>query len=86
MIKWLIVVIFANTSPIGDRELYVFIEPTYEEQHQCLADITDPAVYPGLARKVLEAYDFNFKPIERVVCVPEEKVLEWQVKEKGIAL
>ena len=84
--KWLIVVIFANLNPIGDREVYVFINPTYEEQHQCQADITDPNVYPGLARKVLEAYDYNFKPIERVICVPQEKVLEWQTKEKGIAL
>ena len=86
MIKWLIVVIFANTSPIGDRELYVFTDPMYDEQHQCQADITDPAVYPSLARKVLEAYDFTFKPIERVICVPEEKVLEWQNMERGIAL
>ena len=86
--KWLVIVIFAGLSPQGDKDIYVFTNPTFETQIQCQADITDPAVVPILVNKVIQ--DNGPRPIERVICVEDIKFKEFleslQKKEKGIAL
>jgi len=86
--KWLVVVVFAGLTPQGDKDLYVFINPTFETQVQCQADITDPAVVPTLVRKVIQ--DNGPRPIEKVMCILDtdlKQIMEtYQKKEKGIAL
>lgn len=86
--KWLVVVVFAGLSPQGDKDLYVFTNPTFETQIQCQADITDPAVVPILVNKVIQ--DNGYRKIERVMCMLDNDLIDimesYQKKEKGVAL
>lgn len=86
--KWLVVVVFAGLSPQGDKDLYVFTNPTFETQVQCQADITDPAVVPILVNKVIQ--DNGYRKIERVMCMLDNDLIDimksYQEKEKGVAL
>ena len=86
--KWLVVVVFAGLSPQGDKDLYVFTNPTFETQIQCQADITDPAVVPILVNKVIQ--DNGYRKIERVMCMFDNDLIDimesYQKKEKGVAL
>ena len=83
--KWLVIVIFAGVTPQGNKDLYVFTNPTFETQVQCQSDISDPSVVPILVNKVIE--DNGPKPIEKVVCMLDtefKKLLEsFPKKEKG---
>lgn len=72
--KWLIIVIFAGISPQGNRDLYVFTNPTFETEIQCKADITDPAVIPILVNKVIK--ENGFRKIDKVVCMEENDFIE----------
>jgi len=72
--KWLIIVIFAGISTEGNRDLYVFTNPTFETEIQCQADITDPAVIPILVNKVIE--ENGFRKIDKVVCMEENDFIE----------
>ena len=86
--KWLVVVVFAGLTPQGDKDLYVFTNPTFETQVQCQADITDPAVVPILVNKVIQ--DNGYRKIERVMCMLDNDLIDimksYQEKEKGVAL
>lgn len=86
--KWLVIVIFAGVTPDGNKDLYVFTNPTFETQVQCQSDISNPEVIPILVKKVIE--DNGPKKIERVVCMLDtefKKLLEsFPKKEKGVAL
>lgn len=86
--KWLVIVIFAGITPEGDKDLYVFTNPTFDTQVQCQADITDPAVVPILVKKVIQ--DNGPRKIERVVCMLDtefKKLLEsFPKKGKGVSL
>ena len=86
--KWLVVVVFAGLTPQGDKDLYVFTNPTFETQMQCQADITDPAVVPILVNKVIQ--DNGYRKIERVMCMLDNDLIDimksYQEKEKGVAL
>jgi|TARA_B100000123_G_scaffold37137_1_gene24447 hypothetical protein len=85
--KWLVVVVFAGLSPEGDKDLYVFTNPTFETEVQCQADITDPAVVPILVNKVIQ--DNGYRKIEKVVCMLDNELKELFQKfkkEKGVAL
>lgn len=73
--KWMIVVVFANLSPVGEKEMYIFVNPTFDTQYECQADISNPEVIPILAKKVLE--ENGPRPIERVLCLPEKSVNEF---------
>ena len=70
--KWLIVVIFANLSPTGDKEMYIFTSPTFDDQFTCQSDITNPKVIPLLVKKIIQ--ENGARPVERVVCLPENSV------------
>tara|TARA_A100001035_G_scaffold262179_1_gene241762 strand:- start:322 stop:582 length:261 start_codon:yes stop_codon:yes gene_type:complete len=85
--KWLVVVVFAGLSPEGDKDLYVFTNPTFETEVQCQADITDPAVVPILVNKVIQ--DNGYRKIEKVVCMLDndlKELFQKFTKEKGVAL
>tara|TARA_B100001287_G_C22604802_1_gene492179 strand:+ start:755 stop:1015 length:261 start_codon:yes stop_codon:yes gene_type:complete len=73
--KFFIVVLFAiNVGSFdGSRDMFVFTEPTYTDQTQCEADITDPKVYPGLVQKLVLEYK-QFKRIESVICIEEKEL------------
>lgn len=73
--KWLIVVVFANLAPNGDKELFIFTNPTFDDPVTCQSDISNPEVIPLLAKKVLE--ENGPRPIERVLCLPEKSVKEF---------
>jgi|TARA_B100001094_G_scaffold207587_1_gene201440 hypothetical protein len=73
--KWLIVVVFANLSPLGEKEMYIFTAPQFDDQYECQSDISNPEVIPLLAKKVLE--ENGPRPIERVLCLPEKSVNEF---------
>tara|TARA_B100001287_G_scaffold161980_1_gene136197 strand:+ start:1705 stop:1968 length:264 start_codon:yes stop_codon:yes gene_type:complete len=73
--KWLIVVVFANLSPLGEKEMYIFTNPAFDNVYECQADISNPTVIPILAKKVLE--ENGPRPIERVLCLPENSVQEF---------
>ena len=72
--KWLVIVIFAGLSPEGDKDLYVFTNPTFDTQLQCQADITDPAVVPILVKKVIQ--DNGYRKIEKVVCLLDTDLID----------
>ena len=86
--KWLVIVIFAGLSPEGDKDLYVFTNPTFDTQLQCQADITDPAVVPILVKKVIQ--DNGYRKIEKVVCLLDTDLIDimktYQEKKKGVEL
>ena len=86
--KWLVVVIFAGITPEGDKDLYVFTNPTFDTQLQCQADITDPAVVPILVNKVIQ--DNGYRKIERVMCMLDNDLIDimktYQEKKKGVEL
>ena len=86
--KWLVIVIFAGLSPEGDKDLYVFTNPTFDTQLQCQADITDPAVVPILVKKVIQ--DNGYRKIEKVVCLLDTDLIDimktYQQKKKGVEL
>ena len=86
--KWLVIVIFAGLSPQGDKDLYVFTNPTFDTQLQCQADITDPAVVPILVNKVIQ--DNGYRKIERVMCMLDNDLIDimktYQQKKKGVEL
>lgn len=86
--KWLIVVVFANLSPAGDKELYVFTNPTFDNPATCQMDITNPKVIPLLVAKIIE--DEGPRPVERVMCLPEKGVKRLmeniKKKEKGTSV
>tara|TARA_B100000575_G_C22581476_1_gene366492 strand:- start:56 stop:319 length:264 start_codon:yes stop_codon:yes gene_type:complete len=86
--KWLVIVIFAGLSPQGDKDLYVFTNPTFDTQLQCQADITDPAVVPILVKKVIQ--DNGYRKIEKVVCLLDTDLIDimetYQQKKKGVEL
>ena len=42
----------------------------------CMQAIVDPERIPQFSMKLLQAYNFQFKSIEKVVCLPEEKIKE----------
>tara|TARA_Y100000385_G_scaffold181644_1_gene187617 strand:+ start:1156 stop:1419 length:264 start_codon:yes stop_codon:yes gene_type:complete len=73
--KWLIVVVFANLSPVGEKEMYIFVNPTFDTQYECQADIHNPEVIPILVKKIVE--DNGPRPVERVLCLPEKSVNEF---------
>jgi|TARA_B100001094_G_scaffold92406_1_gene88273 hypothetical protein len=81
--KWLIVVVFANLAPNGDKEMFVFTNPTFDDPYECQADISNPQVIPLLTQKIIE--ENGTRPIERVMCLPEKSVNELlnYKKEKG---
>ena len=72
--KWLVVVVFAGLSPEGDKDLYVFTNPTFDTQIQCQADISDPAVVPILVKKVVK--DNGPRPIEKVMCMLDTDLIQ----------
>ena len=86
--KWLVVVVFAGLSPEGDKDLYVFTNPTFDTQIQCQADISDPAVVPILVKKVVK--DNGPRPIEKVMCMLDTDLIQimetYQEEKKGIQL
>ena len=86
--KWLVVVVFAGLTPQGDKDLYVFTNPTFETQVQCQSDITDPAVVPILVNKVIQ--DNGYRKIERVMCMLDNDLIDiletYQEKKKGVVL
>jgi hypothetical protein len=82
--KWLIVVVFANLAPNGDKELFVFTNPTFDDPIVCQSDISNPQVIPLLVQKIME--EEGPRPIERVLCLPEKSVKDMMnsyKKEKG---
>lgn len=83
--KWLIVVVFANLSPSGERELYVFTNPTFDDPAVCQMDITNPDVIPLLVNKILQ--DEGPRPISKVACLTDKSVKKlmesFKEKEKG---
>ena len=86
--KWLIVVIFAGLSPEGDKDLYVFTNPTFDNPVVCQSDISNPDVVPILVKKVVK--DNGPRPIERVMCMLDTDLIQiletYQEKKKGIQL
>jgi hypothetical protein len=72
--KWLIIVIFAGISAQGNKDLYVFTNPTFETEIQCKADITDPEVIPILVNKVIEQN--GYRKIDKVICMEENDFIE----------
>ena len=83
--KWLIVVVFANLSPSGEKELYIFTNPTFDNPVVCQSDISNPEVIPLLVEKIIK--ENGPRPIERVLCLPDisvKKLMEsFKSKEKG---
>ena len=86
--KWLVIVIFAGLTPEGNKDLYVFLNPTFETQFECQSDISNPEVIPILVKKVIQ--DNGPKPIENVVCMLDndfkELLKSFDKKEKGVSL
>lgn len=82
--KWLIVVVFANLAPNGDKELFIFTNPTFDDPMVCQSDISNPEVIPLLVQKIIE--EEGPRPIERVLCLDEKSVKDMMnayKKEKG---
>ncbi len=85
--KWLVIVVFAGFSAQGEKDMYVFTNPTFDTQVQCQADITDPQVIPVLVNKVIQ--DNGYRKIERVLCMKDtdlKELIQSLQKEKGVAL
>lgn len=81
---FLIVVTFSGTNSDGTKNLYVFAQPYYEQLEVCLADITDPAVYPGLVQNLYKDYRGKTPgSIEKVQCVPADEIIEAVKKSQG---
>lgn len=76
--KWLIVVVFANLAPNGEKELYIFTNPTFDDPIVCQSDISNPEVIPLLVDKIIR--DEGPRPIERVLCLPEENIKDMMQK------
>lgn len=76
--KWLIVVVFANLAPNGEKELYIFTNPTFDDPIVCQSDISNPEVIPLLVDKIIQ--DEGRRPIERVLCLPEENIKDMMQK------
>ena len=84
-IVWLIVVTFTGVNSDGTKNLYVFSQPYYEQQEYCEADITDPAVYPGLVASLIQDYK-GVTPgrIEKVQCVSADELMDAMKKSQGM--
>tara|TARA_B100000214_G_scaffold350586_1_gene304359 strand:+ start:405 stop:677 length:273 start_codon:yes stop_codon:yes gene_type:complete len=81
---FLIVVTFSGTNSDGTKNLYVFAQPYYEQLEVCQADITDPAVYPGLVQNLYKDYKGKTPgSIEKVQCVSADEVIEAVKRSQG---
>tara|TARA_B100001057_G_scaffold493961_2_gene589505 strand:+ start:69 stop:341 length:273 start_codon:yes stop_codon:yes gene_type:complete len=86
-IVFMIVVIFSGLNADGTKNMYVFAKPFYEEEVHCQADITDPAVYPGLIANLVKDYK-GMPPgtIESVQCVRSDEVIDAVEKSQGVSI
>ena len=83
-IIFLIVVTFSGVNEDGTKNLYVFAQPYYEKLEFCQADITDPAVYPGLVANLIKDYQ-GVPPgrIEKVQCILADEIMDAVEKSQG---
>ena len=86
-IVFMIVVTFSGLNVDDTKNMYVFARPFYEEQVLCQADITDPAVYPGLIANLMSDYK-GVPPgkIQSVQCVRSDEIIDAIEKSKGISI
>ena len=66
--KWFILVIF-----LQQPNIYVFTDPTFESEDQCVGSITDPQFYPTLVAKLIQEYQQPFS-IRNVLCIDEKEL------------
>ena len=86
-IVFMIVVTFSGLNADGTKNMYVFAQPFYQEEVLCQADITDPAVYPGLVANLLSDYK-GMPPgkIQSVKSVRSDQIIDAIEKSKGISI
>lgn len=76
--KWFIAVVFYTLQ--GD--VYVFTEPTFDTQQQCMASVTDPQQAQSYARKLVLEYG-RLMPIQAIACIDEDTYLQLQTESLG---
>tara|TARA_B100000941_G_C28289180_1_gene440609 strand:- start:294 stop:542 length:249 start_codon:yes stop_codon:yes gene_type:complete len=71
--KWFLVVIFAGITPDGYQDVYIFHKPNYTSLEQCVEAANDPSQIQVFTQKLVMEYQ-SMKPIQRVVCSPEDSL------------
>ena len=68
--EWMIVVIFMNM-----QDVYIFTEPTFETQEECMTAVVDPANIPGYLTKMWGDYG-EVKDIRGINCLQKDTIKE----------
>lgn len=70
---WFVVVLFMQMNP-DETNFYVFFKPQHETLEACAESITNPATIPKYITKLYSEYDGKLPPINRVLCIQEDKL------------
>ena len=68
--KWFILVVMMGTFSDGSRDTFLFFEPEFEDVEQCREYVYQSA--SEIKKKMM--IEFMGKPIERVLCIREDKI------------
>jgi len=68
--KWFILVVMMGTFSDGSRDTFLFFEPEFEDVEQCREYVYQSA--PEIKKQMM--IEFMGKPIERVLCIREDKI------------
>ena len=83
--KWFILVIMSvatGETDSGDRDTYLFIDPTFKTYDECVNHVIDPENIPLITDKIIMNY--GFRPIENIICVDQTKVRKHILKEQDV--
>ena len=83
--KWFILVIMSvATGEVddGDRDTYLFLNPTFETYDECVSHVMNPENVPFISHKIIMNY--GFRPIENIICVDQTKVKKHILKEQDV--
>ena len=68
--KWFILVVMMGTFSDGSRDTFLFFEPEFEDVEQCREYLYQSA--SEIKKQMM--IEFMGKPIERVLCIREDKI------------
>lgn len=67
------VIIFLGQTPDGYKDLYVLKQPTFGSTQQCYASLGDDKFRMNMIDKLHKEYG-GYRPIEKIICSPEDVV------------
>ena len=70
MLKILIVAVMVGIGQGGERNLFVFTEPTFETPEECISNVQQNTNEVML--RVAQSY--GFRPVETILCVDSTKI------------